>query len=214
MSEPKLLLVCIKQETIDFSMKHIKGIIFDLDGTLVSCDLCFKTMREAIGCPLDEDILAFVDSLSDEQQIVANQTIRDLELKDAHSANWIKGAKEFVAYLNRSQLPLAIVTRNSKEPSDIKINNNNIAIKTIITRDDAPAKPDPTALLNLSKEWQIAPDNILYIGDYLHDINIAKNAGALSALFCENEIPDYAHQADYVFTCYLELLNLFKEAHS
>ncbi|AIY67154.1 HAD family hydrolase [Pseudoalteromonas piratica] len=191
-------------------MNHIKGIIFDLDGTLVSCDLCFKTMREAIGCPLEEDILAFVESLSNEQQIIANQVIRDLELKDAHSAAWISGAKEFIDYLNQCNLPLAIVTRNSKEPSDIKITNNAIAIETIITRDDAPAKPDPTAILNLSSKWQIDPRDILYIGDYLHDINIAKNAGALSALFCEKEIPNYANQADYVFTCYAELLERFK----
>lgn len=32
-------------------MQHIKGIIFDLDGTLVSSSLDFNAIRRDIGCP-------------------------------------------------------------------------------------------------------------------------------------------------------------------
>ncbi|TMO83019.1 HAD family hydrolase [Pseudoalteromonas spongiae] len=190
-------------------MKHIKGVIFDLDSTLVTCKLCFKTMRKEIGCPLEQDILQFVDALDEPKQSIANHTIKRLELDDAHSATWIEGAEHFVQYLINKNYPTAIITRNSVEASSIKIANNQIPIETVITREDAPAKPDPTALLMLAEKWNIAPANLLYIGDFLHDINIAKNAGVESALFCEFETPDYAHQADYVFESYAELLQRF-----
>lgn len=190
-------------------MKHIDGVIFDLDGTLVSCELCFKTMRQEIGCPLDEDILAFVDNLDDDAKQIANDTIKRLELNDAYAATWITGAQEFIEHLNHLAIPTAIITRNSREASGIKITNNRIPIKTVITREDAPAKPDPTALINLSNQWQIPPEKLLYVGDYLHDINIAKNAGVNSALFCEQMIPNYAHLADHVFENYQSLKALF-----
>ena len=46
------------------NLTGIKGVIFDLDGTLVESSLNFTRMRADIGCPQDEDILTFVDALS------------------------------------------------------------------------------------------------------------------------------------------------------
>lgn len=191
-------------------MKHIKGVVFDLDGTLVSCDLCFQKMREEIGCPLEEDILTFVASLDDKAQTIANRKIKDLELADAYAATWIDGAKQFIKLLASYSIPMAIITRNSREASLIKKNNNQIPIDRIISREDAPAKPDPTALISLAEEWQLAPNTLLYIGDYLYDIEIARNAGVQSALFCEHGMPEYAKDADYVFECYKDFASLFE----
>jgi HAD superfamily hydrolase (TIGR01549 family) len=191
-------------------MKHIKGVVFDLDGTLVSCDLCFQKMREEIGCPLEEDILTFVASLDDKAQTIANRKIKDLELADAYAAKWIDGAKQFIQLLASYSIPMAIITRNSREASLIKKNNNQIPIERIISREDAPAKPDPTALISLAEEWQLAPNTLLYIGDYLYDIEIARNAGVQSALFCEHGMPEYAKDADYVFECYKDFASLFE----
>jgi HAD superfamily hydrolase (TIGR01549 family) len=191
-------------------MKHIKGVVFDLDGTLVSCDLCFQKMREVIGCPLEEDILTFVASLDDKAQTIANRKIKDLELADAYAAKWIDGAKQFIQLLASYSIPMAIITRNSREASLIKKNNNQIPIERIISREDAPAKPDPTALISLAEEWQLAPNTLLYIGDYLYDIEIARNAGVQSALFCEHGMPEYAKDADYVFECYKDFASLFE----
>lgn len=190
-------------------MKHIKAVVFDLDGTLVSCDLCFKKMREAIGCPLQEDILTFVASLDDKNQAIANHKIKDLELADAYASKWIDGAKHFIQLMASYSIPMAIITRNSREASLIKKHNNQIPIELIISREDAPAKPDPTALTTLAKKWQLAPDSMLYVGDYLYDIEIAKNAGVQSALFCQHGEPDYAKEADYVFNCYRDFGSLF-----
>ena len=195
-------------------MKDVQGVVFDLDGTLVTCQLCFQKMRQEIGCPLDEDILKFVESLSPNEKLVANQHIEQMELEDAHNATWITGAKKFITLLSSLNMPTAIITRNSREASDIKKRTNRIPIDTVVTREDAPAKPDPTALLALSEQWQILPKNMLYVGDYLHDINVAKNAGVKSALFCESDIPSYAKEADLVFHHYDELIRLFNTANT
>ena len=39
-----------------------------------------------------------------------------------------------------------------------------------------PRKPDPSAALNIAKECNIAPEEILFIGDSIYDIQTGKNA--------------------------------------
>lgn len=192
-------------------MKHIKGVIFDLDGTLVSCTLCFKTMREAINCPPDEDILAYVDSLSSNSKTEANRIINQMELDEASSAIAITGAIDFIAHLNQLDIPIAILTRNNARAAKIKCINNNLHIDTVITRDDAPAKPNPQGIFDIANNWQLPLDSLLYIGDYLHDIQIAENAGIESALYCDSTkpTPSFANQATYVFNHYQEFAKNF-----
>ena len=42
---------------------------------------------------------------------------------------------------------------------------------------DYPSKPDPTAVLQIIKKANVAPDETVYIGDSGTDIQTAKNAG-------------------------------------
>lgn len=160
------------------NLNGIKGVIFDLDGTLVESALDFTAMRKAIGCPQEEDILTFIDNLPDsEQQKAAHQLILDHELADARDARWLENGKAMVDAVQNANLPMAIVTRNCRQATDIKIANNNIPITNVLTRECAPAKPDPTALLMIAEQWQLAPTQCLYAGDYIYDQLAAENAG-------------------------------------
>jgi len=47
----------------------------------------------------------------------------------------------------------------------------------VLTREDAPAKPDPTALLMVANTWQLRPEDCLYVGDFIYDQQAAENAG-------------------------------------
>ncbi|MDX1399767.1 MAG: HAD family hydrolase [Oceanospirillum sp.] len=192
-------------------MQNIKGVIFDLDGTLVSSELDFQWLRQQVNCPSDDDILAFINALEDPYlKERAQQIVEQHELDDAHQASWIPGAKLFVDRLNRNNYPMAIVTRNFQEAAQIKIRNNAMPITRVITREEAPAKPDPTALLQIASEWRLKPEQVMYIGDFRYDVEAANNAGMHSCLFAPEELPDYAHQADQVIRHFDELTNLLK----
>lgn len=187
----------------------IDGVIFDLDGTLVSSELDFQQMRRDIGCPLQDDILAFIDQLPDQnQQEEALAIIRNHELEDAHAAVWLPGAQHLVHRLHALQIPMAIVTRNYSQAARIKINNNEMPIKTLITREDAPAKPNPTALLQIADSWQIKPERIVYVGDFRYDVEAANNANMVSCLYAPEVLPDYAHTADLVIEHFDQLTQL------
>ena len=160
------------------NLTGIKGVIFDLDGTLVESSLDFTKIRADIGCPQHEDILGFVDSIvCATSRARAHSTILKHELEDAQNAKWLDIGKEMVKKVQASNLPMAIVTRNCREATALKLANNNIPIDYVLTREDAPAKPDPTALLMVANTWQLQPEGCLYVGDYIYDQQAAENAG-------------------------------------
>jgi HAD superfamily hydrolase (TIGR01509 family) len=178
---------------------QIKGIIFDLDGTLVESSLDFELIRQQIGCPEGIDLLEYVDGLSCKtSKANANQLILEHEYQDALNAKPIKGMAELIKTIDAAKLPTAIVTRNSLAASAIKVRQNNIAIGHVLTREDYPAKPAPDALLAIAAQWQIAPQHIIYVGDYLYDIQAANNAGMIACFINHGIECEYQHLADIV----------------
>jgi len=130
------------------------------------------------------------------------------ELLDAQHATLLPGVSEAIALLNERNIPMAIVTRNFDKAAALKLKNNPLPISTVLTRSDAPAKPDPSALNAIATLWNISADNLLYVGDYLYDIQAAHNANMRACLYAPNETPPYADQADYVLHDFYDLVAL------
>lgn len=187
----------------------IKGFIFDLDCTLVTSDLNFIKMKERVGCPIAEDILEYISHIEDDQKrIAAEAAVVNMEIEDALSAKWIPGAQSFIETLHLCNIPMAIVTRNCKAATSIKIDNNRIPIKSVITREDAPSKPDPTALQMIAQEWCMEPSDIVYVGDYIYDIQAA-NLAKMRAWSFGFDAQGYTHnKVDRYFDCFTELYNI------
>lgn len=182
-------------------MNHIRGFIFDLDGTLVTSSLDFLAIKAEIGCPAEQDALVYIAQLpSQAQQIEAMDIIHYHEMKDAESCDWIPGAKEFVNACAERYLPMAIVTRNSQRSSKVKIEKNAIPIDMLLTRENAKPKPDPSALLDIANAFQLPVSNLVMVGDYKYDLQAGRNAAMASCLVNFDELPDYAHLADYHFS--------------
>ena len=186
-------------------LPSIKAVVFDLDNTLVSSSLNFPLIKLQLGCDKNMDLLTFLETLPTEEQTNAHQHIINHELQDAHSATVLDGCHSLLETLKQQNLFTAIVTRNCNQAAEIKVQNNKINIPIVLTREDHAAKPSPDALIHLSKHWQIKPEEILYVGDYLFDIQTAKNANSLSCLVCRSNVPDYANLADIVVRSLNEL---------
>jgi HAD superfamily hydrolase (TIGR01549 family) len=150
----------------------------------VQTSLDFAAIKRDIGCPAKDDILTFIDNLScSKQQDEASRIVFEHELHDAQTSVWLPGAQAFVEVARKHALPLAIVTRNCRQATELKLNRNNIGIDIVITREDGPAKPDPTALLSIADGWQIETNEIAYLGDYIYDIQAAHNADMQAWLY-------------------------------
>lgn len=187
----------------------VQGVIFDLDGTLVTSTLNFSAIRRQIGCPQDVDILSFIDDISDEtgRQQAADKVIQ-FELDDAQTSTEIEGVTGMLAQLHHWQIPTAVVTRNCQAATKLKLQRHGLEFETVLTRECAPAKPDPTSLLQISENWKISSEHLIYVGDYIYDIHAARNAGMRSVYmnFNTENLPKWHTEATWCYSDYQQLL--------
>ncbi|MDX1299298.1 MAG: HAD-IA family hydrolase, partial [Pseudomonas sp.] len=91
---------------------------------------------------------------------------------------------------------LGILTRNAHELALLTLRaiglDDCFAVADVIGRDEAPPKPDPGGLLHFAKAWQVAPSELVMVGDYRFDLECARAAGARSVLvnLAENPWPE------------------------
>jgi HAD superfamily hydrolase (TIGR01549 family) len=194
-----------------FDFSRIQGVIFDLDGTLADSNPDFEGLRRELGIKSGTDILAHIESITDtEQAAKTKEIVERYELESSNRATWIAGAEQLIELFTRLQLPQAILTRNIPKAAAITLANLGLDLDLVLTRFDAKAKPHPEGVELICQKWQLEPANILFIGDYLYDLQTATNAGTKSVLYSPELIPDYASQADIVCRCYISLIEHFK----
>lgn len=184
----------------------IKAVVFDLDGTLVDSKLDFSELRRRLGWPehsLILEHLASLDCAVEKQR--AEQIIIEFELEGARNASWMPNADLLLQRLHSRQMPMAILTRNMRQATDLCLQALKIPIQLVLTRDDAPAKPQPEGLWLIAEQLGIAPDELLYVGDYIFDIQTARNAGSYCCLYRYGDNHIYAGQADLVVDDLLDL---------
>lgn len=177
---------------------HIKAVLFDLDGTLVSSHLDFLKIRAELQCPVTTDLLDFIASLDEPGQQRANAIVQQHEQADAERAKALPGAQQVLADLAQMNIATGIVTRNARGTTQTKLDRAGLHLEHVITREDARPKPHPEALLRLCGLWGIEPQSCIYIGDFHYDIAVARNAGTLAGLYAPQQEPDYASKADMV----------------
>jgi HAD superfamily hydrolase (TIGR01509 family) len=192
----------------------LQGVIFDLDDTLVSSTLNFNKIKKSLNCPQNIDLLNFLDGKTQPEKGRIEQKLIGYEIKEAAESVKLDGADNLLTLLHKLNMPIAIVTRNCRDAALIKINNNNLNIPILISREEHQAKPAPDGLLFLANKWGIPPENLLYVGDYLYDIQAAINANTMSCLVTHGNTPDYAHLATLVVNELTDLQSIIENTHN
>jgi HAD superfamily hydrolase (TIGR01549 family) len=190
----------------DDLLATIRGVIFDLDGTLVDSRLDFAAMREQTGCPEGTGLLEYQAGLEDhaDRQAVA-EVIHWHEMSGAKSAMWMPGANELLRELEQRDIPIGIFTRNSRESASHTLIRLNIPCTDLIAREDAAAKPDPAGLLLMAEGWQLGVDSLLMVGDFRYDLEAARNAGVNSCLYDPGGDSPFTELADVVINNFEQL---------
>jgi beta-phosphoglucomutase-like phosphatase (HAD superfamily) len=95
----------------------VAAVLFDFDGTLTVPDtLDFAAVRRAVGCPAGLGLLEFLAGIEDLGERRAKEAVlEDMEAEAAERTLENKGATELVESLQRSGVPLGIITRNTRE---------------------------------------------------------------------------------------------------
>ena len=187
---------------------NYQGVIFDLDNTLVSSSLDFKHIRAEIGCTEHTDLLSYIEQLPEIEAQAAMDIVLSHEYQDAESAVLMPGVVECLETLARQNIKMAVVTRNCQYAAQLKLAKTGLEFDIVLTRDDAPAKPDPTALLQVADNWHLNPSQCIYVGDFLFDIQAADNAQMDSCLYILDAHPDYGDTATHTIEHFSQLTKL------
>ena len=178
-----------------------RGVIFDMDGTLVDSALDFAAMRREMGLPDGVPILEGLLELSQSQRVAAHKVLDRHEAEGVRKARMMPGAAELLADLRVHGLKLGLLTRNSTAVTRATMERVDLSLDVVVTRDDGPRKPDPAGVLSICEQWQIPPAEVVMIGDFRFDIEAGRRAGARTVLFTEGRDPAEFAWADEADLC-------------
>ncbi len=185
----------------------IRGIIFDLDGTLVDSHLDFDALRQETGCPQGVGLLEYLDTIEDgDKQRQVKEVIQWHEESGARSATWMDGAEEFLRVLSERDVRIGVFTRNSREIAGVMLARLGVPCDDLVAREDAPAKPDPAGIHKMLADWQLEPNQVLCLGDFRYDLEAAKAAGISAGLYDPSGDSPYRALADFCVAHFDELL--------
>lgn len=182
----------------DSTCQMLKGVIFDLDGTVVDSRLDFVAIRRDLGLAENAPILEAIDRNPNLAERVRMHEILDRhELAGAERASLMPGIAELLSELETRKLRTAVFTRNSRKAAARTLERLNLRFEVLIAREDAPPKPDPAGLAVICERWRTQPDHIVFIGDYLYDLQAGRRAGIPTVLYAP-EAPDFRHDAEWI----------------
>lgn len=186
------------------SIQNAKAFVFDFDGTLTHPgSLDFKKIRSVLGCPSNVPVLEFIQQIENEdQRQTFSRRLEQMEIDGAAASVPNKGAESLVRHIKAKGLPMAILTRNSRDcvmrafknfqhmqPSDFGL---------ILTRDDPVApKPSGDGVIKAAETFGVDISRVVVVGDFIFDIMAGKDAGALAVFLDNGNPPAFEGTADY-----------------
>lgn len=181
----------------------IKGVIFDLDGTLLNTladlhNITNKTL-EAFGYPLRsmEEVERFVGNGARpliRRALPDDLVISEEELEKIYAVmheNYFRyqnqlakvydGMEEVLQTLKARGIRTAIVTNKPHDAAEEILHRYFEGLIELSqgAQDGIPTKPHPALCEKVLAEFQLKPEECIYVGDSDTDIDTAKNAGML-----------------------------------
>lgn len=168
---------------------RIQGVLFDFDGTLTGPGvLNFPKIKKQLGCPVDQPILEFIESMPDRhQQKSARAQLDQFEIQAARQSHPNLGAVDLIHWIKQQHLCLGIITRNSRSSVLAALENfNGIGLDVfdvLVSRDDPAApKPSPDGIHLAAQTLRLTSRHLLMVGDYIFDCQAGQAAGAQTVL--------------------------------
>lgn len=169
-------------------MIKFKGVIFDLDETLINSSSLksYRDRREWRYCYENAGICNVYDSL-----------------------------EEFLNSLHKNSIPVGIVTNSPRKYAETLLKTHNIKFDILIAYHDCePRKPHPAPMLKCAELLQVSPEQILSIGDDPKDIQSSNRAGMTSVAVTwgiTQRSNFISAQPDYIVDSASELFKIINE---
>ena len=215
----------------------MKAVLFDLDGTLIDTaadfvriiqNMCRTAGREIVAADLirtqvSEGARAMVQlvypELDSQDPVFLQHRQRFLDLYAAEIAvdtDLFADMPALLEQLEANQIPWGIVTNKPRWLSEALLKALALEQRCAVLvcpEDVKQTKPDPEPMYLAANKIDIAPSEIIYVGDHPRDIDAGRNAGMYTILAAYGYLPmQYkddlnAWQADCIVDNVTELHN-------
>ncbi|MDH4203737.1 MAG: HAD family hydrolase [Phycisphaerae bacterium] len=185
---------------------NIKGIIFDLDGTLVNTlDDLTDSMNAALtqlGRParspeecramIGHGLHTFAERALGKEQIHLTDTLAERMVDYYRDHCLLKttaydGMEELIAALRKRRVRLAVLTNKNQAPAEVISRHyfgGNTFDPIVGAAPGRAAKPDPQTTLEILRQWKLDADEVMFVGDSEADVQTAMAAG-VRCIACE-----------------------------
>ena len=182
------------------NQKQFDLIVFDWDGTLMNSTgviaRCIQAAARDLGLPVPDDhAAAHVIGLGLKEAMQAAlpgvdpkfypqmaERYRRHYLSQDHESVLFNGVREMLADLSQAGFFLAVATGMGRVGLNRALNATGLLSMFAATRcaDETFSKPHPAMLQELTRELGQEMRRTVMIGDTTHDLNMARNAGAMA----------------------------------
>ncbi len=186
----------------------IRGIIFDMDGTITAPYFDFTKIREEANIG-DRDMLDYLREATGTEYERIHGLLTRFEEAGVADAKLNAGTREVLDDLARRKIPTALLTRNTRKSVDGVCEKLGLHFDITVTREDGPHKPAPEPIWNIAKQWGVDPKDVLMVGDYKWDVMCADNAGIRCVLLTNGEgVPDWGQHVKFIIHNLTELTGI------
>lgn len=187
-------------------MSSVKGVIFDLDDTLILSTVDYTRFKRLIieriasasrddpGLYHPEEGIISIMTRYRERMLQRGETeewisvevaefdkIMDgVELEKVHETKEIPGAKELLSLLKAHSVKIGILTRGCEEYAKAVLSMTDLAqfVDAVECRNShVPPKPNPEPYWRLAERLGLHPEETVFVGDHTIDIVCAQKAG-------------------------------------
>ena len=169
--------------------RPIRGVIFDLDGTLVDSGLDFDLMRQEMLLEPGQPLLETIAALGESRARECREILERHEREGAQRASLIPGVMALLGKLASRQIRTAVFTRNARQMALATLDRLRLQLDLLIAREDAPPKPDPTGIWRVCETWELDRREVAMVGDYAFDIEAGRRAGVWTVLYAGGREP-------------------------
>ncbi|MCB9678993.1 MAG: HAD family hydrolase [Alphaproteobacteria bacterium] len=185
--------------------------IFDLDGTLTVPMHDFAGLKAQLGLPLDRDVLAGIETRPEAERDGLRVAVRAWEVEHVENARPAPHAGSLLGWLRGAGCEVGILTRNTRATALETLERIGLrqafAADDVLGRECASPKPSPAGVLALLGRWGTPPERAVVVGDYVHDLEAGRAAGARTIWLDHDGSGRFAGHADRVIRGLGELLD-------
>ncbi|MGI1999240.1 HAD family hydrolase [Shewanella frigidimarina] len=185
------MILNIKDKAYELVIFDWDGTLMDTVGKIVSCmqhvaqELILpipteQQIRDVIGLSLPKIMPILFAGHQNHQQII--DCYRRHHVANEQPTPLFEGVESLISNLHGAGYQLAVATGKGRDGLDKVLALTGLGQYFHATRcaDDAKSKPHPEMLHSLLSHFNVAADRAIMIGDSIHDLTMANNAGMAS----------------------------------